>query len=95
MSGVIKKDPVSGKYEFVVDLGRKPDGKRRQVRRRGFEKRHHADAALTDLKKEYKDGDLIDDNKVTVGECLEEWYAGHKKATGLKTWHEYGKKMRG
>ena len=59
MSGVIKKDLKRGTYGFVVDLGQKPDGSRRQVRRRGFKTQRAADEALTALKSQYNKGEVV------------------------------------
>ena len=55
MSGSIKKDAKRGTYYFVVDT-RTVNGKRRQVKRRGFRTKKLAQAALDDLRSEMVSG---------------------------------------
>jgi integrase len=94
MSGTVKKE-ANGTWFFVVDLGTNPNGTRNQKRRRGFQTRKEADKALTNLKSEHQNGLFVEPSKVTLGEFLEQWIAGHKGAVAPKTWQEYDKKMRG
>ncbi|QHH91774.1 integrase [Bacillus pacificus] len=39
MGGSVKKDLKSGTYYFVIDIGIQPNGKRKQKRSGGFEKK--------------------------------------------------------
>jgi hypothetical protein len=43
MRGSVKKDKKTGKYYFVVDIGKDPlTGKRKQKKKRGFETKKEA-----------------------------------------------------
>ena len=91
MSGVIKKDPKRGTYGFVVDLGQKPDGSRRQVRRRGFKTQRAADEALTALKSQYNKGEVVYSSNQSLRDFLQYWLEitkGSERVT-LKTWERY------
>jgi integrase len=70
--GSIRKD-ASGKWFFVVDLA-SPDGKRTQLRRRGFESKKAAQAALTALQSDRQRGLFVPPANDTLGEFLtREW----------------------
>jgi integrase len=69
----IKKDEQRGTWFFVVDLP-SPDGKRRQVRRRGFETKKAAKAALDGLTEDVRHGLHVDRNRLTLGQFLaDQW----------------------
>jgi integrase len=69
----IKQDPKTGTWFFVVDLP-STDGKRRQVRRRGFKTKKAAKAALDDLTEDVRHGLHVDRNRLTVGQYLtDQW----------------------
>ena len=72
------KDPDTGRWSFILDLGPGPDAKgvwrqRRQARRRGFTTKHAALTEMTRLRAEADDGNYIVRTDETVGEWIEEW----------------------
>jgi integrase len=69
----IKQDAKRGTWYFVVDLP-STDGKRRQIRRRGFPTKKAARAALDDLTEDVRHGLHVDRNRLTVGQFLtDQW----------------------
>lgn len=69
----IKKDEQRGTWFFVVDLP-SPDGKRRQVRRRGFDTKKAAKAAFDALTEDVRHGMHVDRNRLTLGQFLtDQW----------------------
>ena len=69
----IKKDDQRGTWFFVVDLP-SADGKRRQVRRRGFATKKEAKAALDSLTEDVRHGLHVDRNRLTLGQFLtDQW----------------------
>lgn len=93
--GSIKRD-ANGTYSFVVDLGRKMDGKRHQARRRGFATKKVADEALTALKEAHRRGEIIQNSDQPLSEFLDYWL-GMAKDGGkvkLKAWERYEQMVR-
>ena len=81
-----RKDPKTGTWSFVVDLGLGANGKRRQARRRGFPTKKAAQEALDRLRVDAREGTHVAIDRITVGEYLEQWgetlaVAGRKPAT--------------
>ena len=76
-----KKD--HGSWYYVVDLGRGPDGKRRQERRGGYHTRDEAEEAMAAVIKTVGEGTHAHDGRHTVGEFLDHWLAD-KVAAGLR-----------
>jgi integrase len=81
-----RKDPKTGTWSFVVDLGPGPNGKRRQARRRGFPTKKAAQEALDRLRVNAREGTHVAIDRMTVGEYLDQWgetlaVAGRKPAT--------------
>jgi hypothetical protein len=64
-----KKD--HGSWYYVVDLGRGPDGKRRQERRGGYRTRDEAEEAMAAVIKTVGEGTHAHDGRLTVGEFLD------------------------
>lgn len=71
-----QKDPKTGTWLFVVDLGRGADGKRRQVKRRGFTTKKAAQAALDQVRHANQTKTYVPPAKRTLGEYLETWLEG-------------------
>ena len=70
--GSIRKDG-SGAWYFIVDVAG-PDGRRKQVRRRGFDTKKDAQAALTALQGDTQRGVYVAPLRSTLGEFLvDEW----------------------
>ena len=76
-----KKD--HGSWYYVVDLGRGPDGKRRQERRGGYHTRDEAEEAMAAVIKTVGEGTHAHDGRLTVGEFLDHWLTD-KVAAGLR-----------
>ena len=72
-----------GSWFYVVDLGRGPDGKRRQEKVCGFRTRTEAEQALSVALKAVDDGTHDHDGRKTVAEFLNGWI-GDKVAAGLR-----------
>jgi integrase len=71
-----RKDPKTGKWFFVVDVGSGPDGKRRQVFRRGFFTKKQAQEELDTVRRQGRTNRYVPPAKLTVKEYLEQWVAG-------------------
>jgi integrase len=78
-----RKDPKTGKWFFVVDVGYAPDGKRRQVFRRGFTTKKQAQEELDRVRRQGRQKRYVPPAKLTVKEYLEQWVAG-LPTTGLR-----------
>ncbi len=63
------------RYRLVVDIGRGPDGKRKQITRT-FDKLKRARAELSKIRHQTDDGTYVRPSKVTVGEYLDEYLVG-------------------
>jgi integrase len=64
-----RKDPTRGTWYFVEDVP-SPNGKRRQLKRRGFPTKKAAEQARRELLASAEHGTLIDLSRLTVGEYL-------------------------
>lgn len=69
--GSIKQD-ASGKWFFVVDVPA-PNGKRRQIRRRGFRIKEDAKNGLKDTLLDLRAGTYVEPSKLTFGSYLSQW----------------------
>lgn len=69
-AGSIKKEP-NGTYYFVVDIGK--DGERKQVKRRGFEKKGDAQKALTKILDEVNNDNYMKESQMTIDDLVEKW----------------------
>ena len=70
-------NPKHGSWYFRLELDAGPNGKRRTVRRGGYESQTAAQNALDEAKaKAARGGDPA--NRLTVGAYLDEWLAAHK-----------------
>ena len=73
-AGSIKRDD-SGKWFFVVDTAGH-DGKRKQLKRRGFETKKAAQAELTALLETVQRGTFVRPTKMNVSEYMRAWLDG-------------------
>jgi integrase len=89
---VVHKDD-RGKYWFVVDAPAE-NGRRRQVKRRGFRTLKEARAAEAALVNEFAEGTYIQPTKGTVGEWLEQWLDMRAPDLRPTTHHGYAKVVR-
>jgi integrase len=67
---------MTGTWYFVVDVGSGPDGKRRQVFRRGFLTKKQAQEELDRVRRQGRANRYVPPAKLTVKEYLEQWVAG-------------------
>jgi hypothetical protein len=67
---------MTGTWFFVVDVGSGPDGKRRQVFRRGFLTKKQAQEELDKVRRQGRANRYVPPAKLTVKEYLEQWVAG-------------------
>lgn len=74
MKGSVKKDKKTGKYFYIVDIGRDSlTGKRKQKRKKGFNSKKEAENALTALLNELNEGYLTP-SKITLDEYMKTWF---------------------
>jgi integrase len=95
MRGSVKKDAARGSWYFVIDVG--PDaatGKRRRLRRRGFETRKSAEAALNSVLSELREGEYVEPSSQPVRIYLEHWLAAVAVDRKPSTAAMYAHKMR-
>lgn len=84
---VIKRG-ASGRWEFVLEAPPGSDGKRRQVRRRGFRTKEEAKDALKQCETDLADG-LPARDKTTLTEYLDRWLEIVKPGCQPRTWASY------
>lgn len=84
-----RKNPTTGKWEFVVDT-KGVNGRRQQIRRRGFATKRAARAALTAIKHDRDSGTFIRPTKVTLGRfLLDEWLPAKRSGLRASTVNSY------
>ncbi|MGJ7910472.1 tyrosine-type recombinase/integrase [Neobacillus sp. LXY-1] len=75
MKGSIKKNPQTGKWDIVVDIGKDPfTGKRKQKKKRGFNTKQEAGKALTKILNEINEGTLFEPANMTVNQFMDIWF---------------------
>lgn len=67
----ISQNTETKKWEFVFDYY--DNGKRKQIRRKGFKSRREANDTLITLQKEVQDGEYVQVNKDTIGDFMKYW----------------------
>ncbi|MDR4926521.1 site-specific integrase [Peribacillus simplex] len=88
MTGSINKNKQTGKWDFIFNSRIDPmTGKRKQIRRRGFESKRHALDEMTKLRAEVLEDDFLDLTKMTYERYMEEWFQ-ERKNTLQKTTFE-------
>ncbi|MCK2017945.1 site-specific integrase [Peribacillus frigoritolerans] len=79
MTGSINKNKQTGKWDFIFNSGVDPmTGKRKQIRRRGFESKRHALDEMTKLRAEVLEDEFLDLTKMTYEHYMEEWFQERK-----------------
>lgn len=79
MKGSIRKNKQTNKWDFIFDAGTDSlTGKRKQVRRRGFNSRRDALNEMTKLKAEILESEFIDLSKMTYDTFIKEWFEERK-----------------
>src|SRR3954447_20881144 len=90
-----RRDARNGTWWFVVDLPPGPDGRRRQVKRRGFRTKAEAQAALDDLRVSGRQGTYVAPGRQTLGEFLREaWLPAMRREIAESTWESYERNIR-
>ena len=85
-----RKDPKTGTWYFIVDIGTGPDGQRRQAKRRGFSTKKEAQEALDDLRKSLRTATYVPPKRQTVKEFLEvDWLPAVRRQLAPSTWESY------
>ena len=69
----VRKDVASGTWYFVHDGPRQTDGRRRQVRRRGFATKRECEQALRESETRAAAGELPTPAAMTVADLLHRW----------------------
>ena len=94
-SAAPQKDPKTGTWWFVVDLPAKGDGRRRQVRRRGFRTKAEAQSAMDDLRVSGRRGSYVAPARQTFGEFLtDDWLPAIRTTVDASTWASYSRNLR-
>ncbi len=76
-------------WSYVIDLGRTPDGKRDQKRKRGFATRKAAEESLQRELHDRRIGAYVEPTRLTVGEYLERWLIEAEGARLAHTMYTY------
>jgi integrase len=85
------KQNKNGTWEFVIEAGKKPDGSRHQIRRRGFKGKREAIKEMAKVMNELEDGKFIDPSKVRVIDFMKEWFEERKGNVEPETFErDYG-----
>lgn len=87
MKGSIKHDGSSWYYQ--VTLGTKPNGKRHQVKKRGFSTEKEAERACRKAITEYEDGLYVQPNKITFRKAAEDYMTFKKPYISPVTYNCY------
>ncbi|MED4005005.1 site-specific integrase [Priestia aryabhattai] len=87
MNGSITQNKKTGKWDFVFNSGIDPlTGKRKQIRRRGFESKRLAIDEMTKLKAEILEDESLNLTKMTYDRFMEEWFQERKNSLQKTTY---------
>jgi integrase len=90
-----RKDPNTGTWYFIVDIGTGTDGRRRQAKRRGFSTKREAQEALDDLRKSLRTATYVPPKRQTVKEFLEDdWLPAVRRQLAASTWESYARNVK-
>jgi len=90
-----RKDPKTGTWFFVVDVGMRPDGTRRQAYRRGFRTKAAAQEELDRLRGDRRDGTFVSPLRQSFGDFLtHDWLPTIQRELARSTWEDYERKVR-
>lgn len=70
-------------YSVVIDIGRDAFGKRKQRWFSGFNSKNEAEKQLPRILVKLEDGELIDNNNITLGNFLDDWLKGKIRKDNL------------
>lgn len=89
-SAAPRKDPTTGTWWFVVDIGPGPDGNRRQAKRRGFPTKRAAQDELDRLRHTVATASYVAPKRQTVGDYLcNDWLPAAISNLEESTWASY------
>ena len=92
---VPRKDPATGTWMFVVDLGIGGDGKRRQAKRRGFATKAEAQAVLDELRVDVRKGNYVAPVRQTFADYLTNtWLPAIRATIEKSTYESYARNVR-
>lgn len=74
-------------YFYVLTLGKGTNGKRIQIKKRGFKTKKEAEKALREAQVEADKGAYVQPSKMTYGEYLTEWIRAKKQQISSQTAH--------
>ena len=95
MSSAVPRKGSNGTWWFVVELPAKADGRRRQVKRRGFRTKADAQAALDEVRVTARQGTYVAPARQTLKDFLEnEWLPTAKRELAESTWESYERNIR-
>lgn len=90
-----RRDPKSGSWWFVVDVPTGADGRRRQVKRRGFRTKAEAQCALDEVRGAGRQGVYVAPARQRLGEYLiEDWLPAIRVTVEPSTWASYERYLR-
>jgi integrase len=90
-----RKDPKTGTWFFVVDVGMKTAGTRRQAYRRGFRTKAEAQEELDRFRGDRRDGTFVSPLRQTFGDFLtNDWLPTIQRELARSTWEDYERKVR-
>lgn len=93
-----RRCPKCGANEYTwyyqVEVGQRPDGKRKRKYQGGFASRKDAEAALRDVLGKVDRGRVLEPSKLTVGQFLcDEWLPSMRISIEPTTWEGYREKI--
>ncbi|MFV2048555.1 tyrosine-type recombinase/integrase [Metabacillus sp. YM-086] len=89
MAGSVNKDKDTGKWFFVLELGKDHNGKRKQKKKRGFKTKKEALAALAEVQNALNKGNYVKDSQLTYKEYLLDWFEAKRNSIGIQTGQVY------
>ncbi|MCI2254816.1 site-specific integrase [Domibacillus sp. PGB-M46] len=90
MKGSIKKNKQTGKWDFVIDIGKDLiTGKRKQKKKRGFKTKKEAEKALTALLNELNEGSYIEPSKQAYSDYMYFWIGIKAHEMSIQTLKAY------
>lgn len=90
-----RRDDKTGTWWFVVDLPPTAEGKRQQVKRRGFSTKKAALEAMDELRSASRKGTFVRPARQIVREfLLEDWLPAVRRELEETTWEDYERKLR-
>jgi integrase len=84
-----KIDQKTGTYYFVISAGFYSNGKRRQIKRGGFNNEKEAEKAYLAIKNEIHQETFVDPSNIKLGDFLEKWKEQKKSKIEDSTYKRY------